>query len=207
MGVVNNQTRVYNGFCNEWDLCTALDPASAPNSDWKEDDFPPEPLPPASPPPPSATSTWVSFLNNVHAYFNNHQVASSTYTVGFERFMSVLQFHLGFYPTATGLGPLNTSQAFKIWMTKTKWIHLLRLVSNTGEDQSPIQGDVIQNFIGCLATLPKSELGNISDNLWDLGVNMNLSASNAHITVSYTQPLEWENEEDWLYIIELCQPA
>jgi len=36
---------------------------------------------------------------------------------------------------------------------------------------------------------------------------MNLSASNAHITVSYTQPLEWENEENWLYIIELCQPG
>jgi len=206
-GSYNNQTRVYDGFRNEWDLCTALDPASAPDGDWEEDDLPLEPPPPAIPPPPSAPPTWASFMDDVHTYFNNHQVATSTYTVGFERFLMVLRFHLGFRPTATGLVPLNTSQAFATWMAKTQWIHLLKLLGDSGEDHSPIQGDVIQGFIGCLATLPKSELGNIPDELWDLGPNTNLSASNAHITVSYARPSEWPNEEDRLYIIESSQPG
>ena len=40
---------------------------------------------------------------------------------------------------------------------------------------------------------------------WDLGVNTDLSASNLHITISYARPLEWENEEDRLYIIYMVR--
>lgn len=118
--------------------------------------------------------------------------------------MSILRFHLGFHHTATGLGPRNRFEALETWMSKTKWLHLVRIIGDSGEDQPPIQGDIIQGFIGYLVTLPKSELGNIPDDLWDLGVNTDLSASNMHIAVSYARPLEWK-EEDRLYIIESHQ--
>ncbi|KAG2347645.1 hypothetical protein BDR05DRAFT_945358 [Suillus weaverae] len=52
-------TRVYDLFCNEWDLCDTLDPTSIPDGDWEEDNFPPTsalaPSEPTAPPPPPPT--------------------------------------------------------------------------------------------------------------------------------------------------------
>ncbi|KAG1724419.1 hypothetical protein EDB19DRAFT_1915559 [Suillus lakei] len=46
----SKSTRVYDSFCNKWDLCNALDLTSIPDGDWEEDDFlpvsaPSEPTP------------------------------------------------------------------------------------------------------------------------------------------------------------------
>lgn len=75
----STSTRVYDLFCNQWDLCNVLDPFSIPDGNWEEDYFPPAPAPP--PPPPSLSS----FMWDIETYFSHYEVAPSVqYTCNVE---------------------------------------------------------------------------------------------------------------------------
>ncbi|KAG1748819.1 hypothetical protein EDD22DRAFT_850990 [Suillus occidentalis] len=185
----------------EWDLCDALDPTSVPDGDWEEDDFPPPPAPsepaPAPLPPPLS-----SFLRDIETHFGRYEVApSAQYTRSVERFVSILHFHLGYQLAASTSTPRGRSTTFDDWARKTNWTHLCKLVGD--DDDANIisipdaQKHVITCFIGYLVTLPQSQLSDIPPDLWDLGSQPSLSASNAHIRVSYTQ-----QPKQRLYIIE-----
>ncbi|KIK32507.1 hypothetical protein CY34DRAFT_19002 [Suillus luteus UH-Slu-Lm8-n1] len=181
----SKSTRVYDSFRNEWDLCDVLDPTSVPNGDWEEDDFPLPPAPsepaPAPLPPPLS-----SFLRDIETHFGRYEVApSAQYTRSVERFVSILHFHLGYQLAASTSTPRGRSTTFNDWARKTHWTHLCKLIGD--DDNANItsipdaQKHVITCFIGYLVTLPQSQLSDIPPDLWDLGSQPSLSASNAHI--------------------------
>ncbi|KAG1837943.1 hypothetical protein F4604DRAFT_1692019 [Suillus subluteus] len=188
----SKSTRVYDSFHNEWDLCDALDPTSIPNGDWEEDNFPPASAPseptPAPPPPPPPLS---SFLKDIEAYFGHYEVAPSMqYTRSVERFVLILHFHLGYCLAASTTTSRGRSTTFDDWTRKTQWTHLYKLIGDTPTNITSIpdaQKHVITCFIGYLVTLPQSQLSDIPPDLWDLGPDLSLSVSNAHIRVSYVQ--------------------
>jgi hypothetical protein len=188
-GSYNKSTRKYDSFRHEWDLCTALDPTSIPDGDWEEDDFSDTPPPSGPPPPPPPPPPQSSFLQDIHNYFGHYEVASSNHARGIERFVSILRFHLGYQLAASTSTPRNRSSTFDDWIQKTQWVHICKLVGDTGDIATTpdAQKHVITCFIGYLVTLPKSQLSDIPSDLWDLGPDTSLSASNACIRVSYIQ--------------------
>ncbi|KAG2076116.1 hypothetical protein BDR04DRAFT_1149842 [Suillus decipiens] len=74
----NKSTRVYDLFCNKWDLCEALDPASVPDGNWEEDNFP-LPLPPLLllNPPHQHPTPLSSFLQDIKTYLGHYEVVPS----------------------------------------------------------------------------------------------------------------------------------
>lgn len=188
-GSYNKSTRTYDSFRHEWDLCSALDPTSIPDGDWEEDDFPDIPPPPRSPLPLPLPPSRSSFLRDIHNYFGHYEVASSNHASGIEQFVSILHFHFGYQLAASTSTPRSRSSTFDDWIYKTKWIHLCKLVGDTGDVAAipDVQKHVITCFIGYLVTLPESQLPDMPPDLWDLGPDTSLSASNAYIRVSYMQ--------------------
>ena len=204
-GSYNKFTRLFDGFRNEWDLCDALNPTSTPDGDWEEDDFPPEPAPVVPAPVPPVPPTRSSFLRDIDNYFGRHEVApSSDYTAGIEAFMSILHFHLGYRLTAMSSVPHGRFPALENWVNKTEWRHLVKMIGDNLERTPDIKSDVIKAFIGYLVTLPRTELLNIPEDLWDLGPSTSLMASNLHIRVLYAQPLEMTKR---IFIIEPATPG
>ncbi|KAG1769697.1 hypothetical protein EV702DRAFT_1202725 [Suillus placidus] len=184
-GNYSRSTRIYDSFHNEWDLCDALDPTSIPDGDWEEDHFLPDPAPSGPPPPPPPPPPLSSFIQDIEHYFGHHEVApSSNYTCGIERFTSIPCFHLGFQLTASTHTAHDRSIMFEQWIQRTTWINLCKLIGNSGDDIESVadaQKCIITCFIGYLVTLPSSQLSHIPSDLWDLGPNSSLSASNANI--------------------------
>ncbi|KAG2126380.1 uncharacterized protein EDB93DRAFT_1257529 [Suillus bovinus] len=197
----SRSTRIYDSFHNEWDLCDVLHPTSIPDGDWEEDHFLPVPTPSGPPLPPPPLS---SFIQDIENYFGHHEVAPSlNYTSGIEHFTSILHFHLGFQLTASTHTARDRSTMFEQWIQRTTWINLCKLIGNSGDDIESVadtQKHVITCFIGYLVTLPSSQLSHIPSDLWDLGPDSSLSASNANIQVSYIHV----SEQQLLYVIQLC---
>ncbi|KAG1734255.1 uncharacterized protein EDB91DRAFT_1251048 [Suillus paluster] len=203
-GNCSRSTRIYDLFCNEWDLCGMLDPSSIPNGNWEEDHFPAVPTPSGPPPPPPPPPPLSSFMQDIENYFGCHRVAPSlNYTHGIERFTSILHFHLRFQLTALTHTAHDRSTTFEEWIQRTTWINLCKLIGDLGDNVELVadtRKHIITCFIGYLVTLPSSQLSHILSDLWDLGPNISLSALNENIQVSYIHV----SEQQQLYVIQPC---
>ncbi|KAG1721359.1 uncharacterized protein EDB91DRAFT_1256542 [Suillus paluster] len=94
-GNYNKETRIFDPFSNQWDLCRALNPTSIPDGDDREDNndiMPPLPIvaPPVLPPP-----TPSSFLQDIYKYFGN-EVSLASRHASIEGLIPILHYHFGY---------------------------------------------------------------------------------------------------------------
>lgn len=105
-GDYSKETRIFDPFSNQWDLCRALNPTSIPDGDDREDDddiMPPLPLTARSELPPPTPS---SFLQDIYKFFGN-EVSLASRHASIEGLVPVLHYHFGYRPMAAILPPLN----------------------------------------------------------------------------------------------------
>ncbi|KAG1718991.1 hypothetical protein EDD22DRAFT_963485 [Suillus occidentalis] len=186
-GDYNKFTRIFDSFSNQWDLCLALNPASMPDGDDREDDddiMPPLPkTAPLDVPPPAPSS----FLNDIYTYFGSNVSLSSRHK-DIEGLAPILHYYFGYRPTAPSSAPLYASMQLNEWIKKTNWDHLRKLLGDSAAETGSIaepQRQSITILIAYLVNLKESDLGTIPPDVWDLGPDPSLQITHAHIRISY----------------------
>ncbi|KAG2339629.1 hypothetical protein BDR05DRAFT_1003138 [Suillus weaverae] len=170
-GDYSKDTRVFDAFSNQWDLCCALNPTSIPDGDDQEDDDDIMPLLPITAPSVLPPPTPSSFLRDIYKYFGNEVSLASRHT--------------------TILPSLSGSIRLEQWTKKMQWEHTRKLVGDSTAETGSIaepQRQSITNFIALLVNSKQSDLDSpIPSDVWDLGPNLSLQISHANIQVSYTE--------------------
>ncbi|KAG1744647.1 uncharacterized protein EDB91DRAFT_1246762 [Suillus paluster] len=94
-GNYNKETRIFDPFSNQWDLCHALNPTSIPDSDDREDNNIIMPLLPIVAPPVLPPPTPSSFSQDIYKYFSNEDSLASRHA-SIEGLVPVLHYHFGY---------------------------------------------------------------------------------------------------------------
>lgn len=189
-GDYSKDTRVFDAFSNQWDLCRALNPTSIPDGDDREDNddiMPPFPITAPSVLPPPTPS---SFSRDIYKYFGN-EVSLASRHASIEGLLPILHYHFGYRPMAAILPPLSGSIRLEQWTKKMQWEHTRKLVGDSTAETGSIaepQRRSITNFIALLVNSKQCDLdSSIPPDVWDLGPNPSLQISHAYIQVSYAE--------------------